>query len=143
MVRVLEKPIFCVEIKYRHWESPDCVHKDGLPAWGTYGTYSIFCKLHRTFSDISRSQSAQEMCGCHCASQHLFQCYTAHWQRPTTHPGVWCNWMNSRKFRELLTRKGLHRQWLLIEPIWSFPSVPSPGASKTGNIIQSCLPSHL
>lgn len=62
MVRVLEKPIFCVEIKYRHWESPACVHKDGLPAWGTYGTYFIFCKLHRTFGDISYAASQHKRC---------------------------------------------------------------------------------
>lgn len=62
VVRVLEKPLFCVEIKYRHWDSPDCVHKDCLPAWATYGTYSISCKLHRIFCYIPPPASQHRRC---------------------------------------------------------------------------------
>lgn len=124
-MRVLEKLVFCVEIKSRHWDSPCCVHR--LSAWWTYGTYSGFCKLQMTsFCSIPYGASQQKRCVAVTLPFSVSPSFTLHIDKGQQHvnghdaPGSAPGNLERRSDYWRSTEEGL-----LIEPEWSPPSVPS------------------
>ena len=126
-MRVFAKLLFCVEIKYRCWDSRCCVHK--LPVWWAYGTYSTICKLHKTLFLLSLYAASQQK-GCVGVTLTFsispsftliigksHQCVNGH-DTTKRAPG------NVEKTAE---------EWLLRETLWSPPGVPSPGTSGMGD----------
>lgn len=131
-MRVLEKLVFCVEIKSRHWDSPCCVHR--LPAWWTYGTYSGFCKLHMTsFCSIPYAASQQKRCVAVTLPFSVSPSFTPHIDKGQQHvnghdaPGSAPGNLERRADYWRTAEEGL-----LIEPGWSPPSVLSPGTLGWG-----------